>query len=645
MCGIAGFVGPWSETLLSAMVASLAHRGPDGSGAVFDGEAGLAIGHTRLAIIDLTDAASQPMTSADGRYVLTYNGEIYNYRDLRHELAASGETFVSDSDTEVLLRLFARHGLDCVDRLHGIFAFAIWDRATRRLHLARDHLGVKPLYYAALTQGFLFASELKTLSLCADVARDLDPVAVAEHAGFIWSPGEATMLKSVRKLRPGSKMTVDGSELHIRRYYRTPLAGPADRRTRGSAADLADLLDRVVADQMVADVDVGALLSGGVDSSAIVASMSRATEPSRIKTFCAAVTSPVGGADNFGADVVHAREVAQRLGVELVEVPTDAELVDELPGMLWSLDEPCADFAALQTWLLAREARHNGIKVLLSGVGGDDLFTGYGRHVAGMIYALLRGVPGARAVAASVLTRWRPTSVRGRRLHRLGMLLGMEENDMLCEAMTFSSLTARDRVGLMSPGLRGRPSSDGRPEAFARSLASTSGMHPVERLLDLELNGFLPDLNLNYTDKMAMRAGVEIRVPLIDTRMVDFAAQLPIGDRIDPWTTKKILRDSQRFRLPKSVLHRSKQGFGVPVRSWLSGPARPMLEELTAPSVIDQRGLFDATAVTRIKEGFIDGRIDAATNLLSIIGIELWCRALDAAPTAGDREVLQPGVG
>ena len=644
MCGIVGFVGPWSETLLSTMISSLAHRGPDSSGAVFEAEAGIAIGHTRLAIIDLTDDAAQPMTSADGRYVLTYNGEIYNFLDLRRELAASGETFTSNSDTEVLLRLFALYGLDCVDRLQGIFAFAIWDRANRRLHLARDHLGVKPLYYAKLAHGFLFASELKTLTLCADVSRDLDPVAVAEHAGFIWSPGEATMLRSVRKLRPGSKMTVDGAELRIQRYYRTPLAEPASQRTRGSPADLVQLLDSVVADQMVADVDVGALLSGGVDSSAIVASMGRTTEPSRIKTFCAAVTSPLSGADNFGADVVHAREVARHLGVELIEVPTDAELIDELPEMLWSLDEPCADFAALQTWLLAGKARDTGIKVLLSGVGGDDLFTGYGRHIAATIYALLRGAPGARSLAASVLGLWRPTSVRGRRLHRLGTLLSMEENEMLYEAMTFSSLTAKDRVSLISRDLRDRISSGGRPAAFARSLAATSGMHPVERMLDLELNGFLPDLNLNYTDKMAMRAGVEVRVPLVDTRMVEFAAHLPIGDRIDPWTTKKILRESQRFRLPKSILERPKQGFGVPIRAWLSGPARPVLEELTLPSVINGRGLFDATAVTRIKNGFIDGRMDTATNLLSIIGIELWCRKLDAAATADGQEVLHPSL-
>ena len=215
---------------------------------------------------------------------------------------------------------------------------------------------------------------------------------------------------------------------------------------------------------------------------------------------------------------------------------------------------------------------------------------------------------------------------------------------MLYEAMTFSSLTAKDRAQLISRDLRDQILSSGRPAAFARSLAATSGMHPVERLLDLELNGYLPDLNLNYTDKMAMRAGVEVRVPLVDTRMVKFAADLPIEDRIDPWTTKKILRESQRFRLPKSILNRPKQGFGVPVRAWLNGPARPVLEELTSPSVINGRGLFDAMAVTRIKNGFINGQMDTATNLLSIIGIELWCRTLDAAATADGREVLRPNV-
>ena len=453
------------------------------------------------------------------------------------------------------------------------------------------------------------------------------------------------MLKAVKKLRPGSTMTVDGGEIRIRRYWRAPLPDPAAARPRGSPADLAQLIDRVVADQMVADVDVGALLSGGVDSSAIVAAMCRAAEPARIKTFCAAVSGPAGGADNFGDDARHAREVADRLGTGLIEVPTEAELIDELPGMLWALDEPCADFAALQTRLLAREARRAGIKVLLSGVGGDDLFSGYGRHVAGAIYARLRHIPGARGLAAAVLGRWRGTGVRARRLHRLGMLLAMDEPDMLCEAMSFSALTARDRVGLMSDDLRREIPSDGRPEPFLRSLAATSGLHPVERFIDLELNGFLPDLNLNYTDKMAMQEGVEVRVPLVDTRLVDFAAGLPIGDRIDPWTTKKILRDSQRLRLPASVLDRPKQGFGVPIRSWLAGPARDLLEELTAPSVIGARGLFDSTRVSRVKDGFLGGRIDAATNLFSIIGIELWCRALDAAPTAGDQEVLQPGAG
>ena len=632
MCGIVGFLGKWRESLLHRMVDSLRHRGPDGSGLVHDAAAGLGLGHTRLSIIDLSDAAAQPMRTPDGRYVITYNGEIYNYRALRRELADQGVEFRTESDTEVLLHLFARYGLDCVERLDGIFAFAIWDAAARRLSLARDHLGIKPLYYADLPGGFLFASELKTLVLCSDLPRDIDPVAVADHMGYAWSAGGNTMLKSVRKLRPGTTLTVDAGGVRARRYYRTPLAGgvPADPDT--TPARLGALIDEVVRDQMVADVDVGALLSGGVDSSAVVAAMCRATDPARITTFCAAVGDGAGEADNFGDDVTHARDVARRLGVTLVEVPTEAALVDELPGMVWALDDPSADFAALQTRMLAAEARRNGIKVLLSGVGGDDLFTGYGRHTAALIYAMLDRVPGARPLFARLLARADPGTIRGRRLRRVGDLLGLNEDDMLAEAMSFSAVTGPGRMALMAPGSREGLSADGVPGPIRDSLDATRGLHPVERLLDLELNGFLPDLNLNYTDKMAMREGVEIRVPLIDTRMVSFAAALPLGARIGLRRTKKILRDSQRDRLPAGVLTRPKQGFGVPIRTWLKGPARPLLEDLTAPATLAARGLFEPRAVARLREDFLAGRVDAAQTLFPLMATELWCRALDATP-------------
>ena len=637
MCGIAGFLGPWPESLLREMTASVSHRGPDGAGAVHDADAGLGLGHRRLSILDLSDAAAQPMRSRDGRYLLTYNGEIYNFRDLRRQLSGHGVEFRSSGDTEIVLELFARHGPACVDRLQGIFAFAIWDAVERRLFLARDHLGVKPLYYAHLPQGFVFASELKALTLCPELPRDIDPLAVADHVGFVWSAGEATMLRAVRKLRPGCRMTVDAAGVRIERYYRTPLSRPGERRESASPAALRDLIDRVVADQMVADVEVGALLSGGVDSSAIVAAMCRATEPERIVTFCATVGDS-GAGDNFGDDLPYAREVARGLGVKLIEVPTEPDLVGELPGMVWSLDEPTADFAALQTHMIASEARRHGIKVLLSGVGGDDLFTGYGRHTAAMIYAALARFPGARLLASRLLSGFGwgfgVGSVRGRRAQRLGALMAMAEEPMLAEAMSFSAVIGPDRVALMAPELRGGLPADGCPEPIAASLAATRGLHPVERLLDLELNGFLPDLNLNYADKMAMATGVELRVPLVDPRLVAFAAALPLGDKIGLGRTKRILRASQAPRLPPGVLTRPKQGFGTPVRAWLRGPARHMLEELTSERTLAHRGLFDPARVAGLRRDFLDRRIDAALTLFPLMAVELWCRALDAAPIA-----------
>jgi asparagine synthase (glutamine-hydrolysing) len=464
--------------------------------------------------------------------------------------------------------------------------------------------------------------------------RAIDPAVVADQIGYAWSAGEATMLTAVRKLRPGHVMTVGSDGVRTRPYYRTPRAGRDIPAANATPDQLTDLIDQVVRDQMVADVEVGALLSGGVDSSAIVAAMCRATDPARITTFCATVTDSSVEGDNFGDDAAHARQVADHLGVTLIEVPTEADLIDALPGMLWALDEPSADFAALQSNLLAREARRNGIKVLLSGVGGDDLFTGYGRHTAALLYARLDRVPGARKFAAWALGLAGSTSVGGRRKNRVSALLRLPEDEMLAEAMSFSAVMGPERRGLMAPDARGLVPDDGIPAPIWASLEATRGMHPVERLLDLDLNGFLPDLNLNYTDKMAMLEGVEVRVPLIDRRMVDFAASVPLGSKIDLRQTKKILRDSQRTRLPKSVLTRPKQGFGVPIRAWLRGPARALMEDLTSKSTLSSRGLFDPDAVGRLRDDFLARRIDAANTLFPIMAVELWCRALDAAPTA-----------
>ncbi|MEE2996543.1 MAG: asparagine synthase (glutamine-hydrolyzing) [Pseudomonadota bacterium] len=634
MCGIAGLVGPWPPSLVSAMTEAIAHRGPDGDGLWSDD--GIVLGHRRLSIIDPTDAAAQPMHTPAGRYSLTYNGEIYNYRDLRAELEQAGTVFGTVSDTEVMLHLFARYGLSCVEKLNGIFSFAVWDRETRTLSLARDHLGVKPLYYASLPKGFLFASELKALALCPDLTRELDPVAVGDHLGQLWTAGENTMLKSVKKLRPGCTLTVSADRgVSQNRYYRPPLFDAGAPKICTDPRALRKQIDGIVADQIVADVDVGAMLSGGIDSSAIAAAMCRVIDPGMITTFCAAVTKPDSGTDNFGDDLTHARIVAKRLGVQLIEVPTDADLIDTLPSMVWQLDEPTADFAAAQTLMLAKAARENGIKVLLSGVGGDDLFTGYGRHTAGLIWAMANRMPGLRSLGAEVFKLFPSSSVLGRRFKRVGELLAMDEDRMLAHGMSFSAVGAERCRDLLSTGVRDAIPADGITSSIRASLDETRGRHPVERFLDLELNCFMPDHNLNYTDKMAMQAGVEVRVPLVDHRLVASATQLPLSAKISVSQTKRILRSSQANRLPSEILTRAKQGFGVPVRNWLNGPARDLMEDLTSPPTVAARGLFDAAAVAALKADFRSNKVDAAFTLFPMMAIELWCRALDntvAAP-------------
>ena len=363
--------------------------------------------------------------------------------------------------------------------------------------------------------------------------------------------------------------------------------------------------------------------------------MCHATDPANITTFCAAVEKSDSASDNFGDDRRHAVEVARSLGVRLIEVPTETDLIHSLPDMMWQLDEPTADFSALQTLALARAAEDNNIKVLLSGVGGDDLFAGYSRHRAAFIYDRLRRIPGARPAARALSHLFPAGSLMGRRVRRTGDLLAMDEETMLTESMSFSAVTGDDRLSLLSSAVLDAVAPKTVPAPFRDSFGYTTGLHPVERLLDLEVNGFMPDHNLNYTDKMAMRTGVEVRVPLCDPRLVAFAMDLPLADKIDLWRTKKILRASQEPRLPQSILNRPKQGFGVPMRGWLQGPARSLMEDLTSDSVIESRGLFDALAVARLREAFLASQVDAALTLFPIMAMEVWCRALDAAPTVG----------
>ncbi|TXH92880.1 MAG: asparagine synthase (glutamine-hydrolyzing), partial [Rheinheimera sp.] len=376
MCGIAGALGNFAPALIEQMVHKIAHRGPDNLSWFSQGK--LHLGHTRLSIVDLSEASNQPMWDVTGRLCIVFNGEIYNYQLLRQQLLEKGYQFKSNGDAEVLLNLYLEYGAELLSMVNGIFSFAIWDQQTERLWLVRDHFGVKPLYYTFTPDGLIFSSEMKSLLVCPDVSRDLDHDALLRTLVFLWSPGPHTVIRAVKKLEPGCYLTVDANGTsEITQYWDWPAYQPGPGSVESHSQAVIDSLRQSVSDQLVADVPVGSFLSGGLDSSLIVA---MAAEKSRQPVDC--YTIDTGDTDGFEADLPYARKVAQHLGVPLHVLKVTPDIVSLLPKMVYHLDEVQADPAPINVLLICEMARKQGIKVLLSGAGGDDVFTGYRRHYA-----------------------------------------------------------------------------------------------------------------------------------------------------------------------------------------------------------------------------------------------------------------------
>lgn len=645
MCGIAGYSGGFDPALLLAMSTAIAHRGPDADGLFTDSGAGIGLAHRRLAIIDLSEAGHQPMHDANERAVIVYNGELYNFRELRDDLVADGFSFRSRTDTEVLLNLYLRDGPDMLARLNGIFAFAIWDIADRRLFLARDQLGVKPLYLASTPRGVVFASEIKSLLHEPSVSRAIDPAAVARHLSLLWSPAPRTILAGVEKLEPGAAVIVADGRIERRwRYYDLPFGTVAkpDVSVESAVAGVRQHLDRAVERQMVADVPVGAFLSGGLDSSAVVAS-ARAHTPERLKCFTIAFEDKGAVADEgMAEDLPYAERVASHLDVDLERITVGPDMIDHLEEMIFHLDEPQADPAPLNAWFISKLARDNGIKVLLSGAGGDDIFTGYRRHYAldqERIWAWLPGT--ARAAIASGAKALPPTSVVMRRLRKGFSHAGLSADDRL--AHYFSWLDPATAVGLLHPDFRGGlQGSDVLSPLHAAIADLPGGASRLDRMLALECRYFLADHNLNYTDRMSMAHGVEVRVPLLDPELVDYAARLPDSLRQRGRAGKWIFKKAMEGILPDDVIYRPKTGFGAPLRRWLRHELRPLVGDLLGADAIRRRGIFDPDAVARLVERDRAGQIDAAYPIFALICVELWCRMfLDQRPA----EVGLPRTG
>jgi len=624
MCGIVGIAstGPVGRRALAAAVRRLGHRGPDGSGIFYDETGKVGLGHTRLSIIDLSDAGAQPMTSRDGRYTITYNGEIYNYREIRKHLASKGVRFVGQSDTEVLLEGYAKLGPQILDRLNGIFAFAIHDAREREVFLARDHLGIKPLYYAETPKAVVFGSEIKAFMGLADISREIDVTALRRYMTFLWCPGEQTMLRAVKKLEPGSAMILrDGKVARRWTYWRPPVYDPRrDWSWQDCARELRETVDRCVTRQMVADVPVGAFLSGGLDSSAVVAA-ARAHAPD-IRCF----TIDAGQEEGSVEDLPYARSVARALKVDLREIRVDsATMADRLADMPYILDEPLADPACLNVLFIAELARSSGVKVLLSGAGGDDLFAGYRRHTALAFDPIWERAPkGLRAAATAGVERLSGRSAALRRLKKAFAAGALDGDSRISANFAWGPFGLPDE--LLAPDARAECADDDVFAPFQAILDEHPHLPPIEKCLLLEQRFFLGDHNLTYTDKMSMMAGVETRTPLLDIELVEFATRVPVEWKHRDLTTKWIFKQSQVGVLPDENIFRPKTGFGAPLRDWLHHEMRDLVGDLTSPTTIRDRGLFDLCPVNRLQSSYARGEVDGAYTLLSLMCVELWCR-------------------
>jgi asparagine synthase (glutamine-hydrolysing) len=627
MCGIAGYAGSFSRDLLARMNSAIAHRGPDGEGSYFAADDTIGLTHRRLAIIDLSPTGAQPMSDAATGVTLCYNGEIYNYRELRAQLEGAGVAFFGHSDTEVILRLYIQRGRAALALLNGIFAFALWDLRDRSLLVARDGAGVKPLYYAEPRGGFLFASELKALLACPAVDRTIDPRAVWASLTYLWTPTPLTMLQSVRKLEPGTALLVrDGRIVDRWRFYELPYPAPAFPGDAQAAAQaVRSALDESVRRQMVADVPVGAFLSGGLDSSSIVALARHHAAGQLIQCFTIETTTSAQE-EGFADDLPYARRVAQHLDVDLHTIRVGPEIVTHFERMVRHLDEPQADLAPLNALMICQLARTHGIKVLLSGAGGDDIFTGYRRHFAlaqekwwSWLPQPVRALIGAtaRALPAS------PPLLR--RVRRALADAGLGGDERLVSYFTW--LTQADSAPLLAPALRDAVDTWTPARPLIESLGAIAGEHDrLNRMLFLEARHFLCDHNLNYTDKMGMAVAVEVRVPFLDPDLMRLAASLPAGFKQRGAEGKWVLKKAMEPVLPHDVIYRPKTGFGVPLRRWLRNELRDTVADLLSERSLAARGLFAPAAVTRLREMDAAGRIDAAYPLLALCTIELWCR-------------------
>ncbi len=628
MCGICGFVGIADDgALLRAMTASITHRGPDSDGHFLEGDVGL--GMRRLSIIDVA-GGDQPIANEDGALVIVFNGEIYNYQPLRELLLARGHRLKTHSDTEVVLHLFEDEGPACLDRLNGMFAIAIWDRNRRRLFIARDRLGVKPLYYAHLGARFLFGSECKAIQRWRGFQPTLDPAAVDDYLALRYVPGPGGMFKEMRKLPAGHWMTVEQGTVHVERWWRPECyPGPWPNTDEEYLEGWAEHFERSVRMRLISEVPLGAYLSGGVDSQTITAVMAR-QGANPVRTFTV-------GFDFQHDELAEAAATAKLLGCDHTEVTCRASDIALLPKIVWHMDEPLGDPIVIPMFQLAREAKRK-VTVILAGEGADETLGGYlfhralldGHRLARVVpRALRRGLlaPLVRAVPAGLLDLAfdYPAALGQRGKLKVADFLGLLDPAQLPEAWRhlISLFDPRDTAALYAPGFRAGVAAS-RVTGAAPVLDGTPWLN---RIIDLQFDHWLPDDILTKQDKLSMASGVEVRVPYLDYQLVEFALRLPPRLKIRGRTNKWVLRRFAERHLPAPAAQRKKVPFYVPFEKFISDPSfQEMTADCLSERTVRERGLFRPEAVAKLRQQTHAGEFIFAKQVFSLVTLELWFR-------------------
>lgn len=625
MCGIAGI--SWcDEALVTRMTAVLRHRGPDQSGIYTDEAASL--GHRRLSIIDLSQRGRQPLSNEDETVWVCYNGEIYNFREMRDELAAAGHRFRSRTDSEVIVHAYEQWGVRCVERFNGIFAFAIWDRNRQQLVLVRDRLGVKPLYYATVRRPdgdqLVFASEMKAVLQCADVDRRVDAQSLYHYMGYEYAPAPNTIVPQIKKLEPAHLLIWQtGRPAQIQRYWRVPL-DPVSRSRAEHAQAMRAQLQHSVQQQLISDVPLGVFLSGGLDSTALVAMMSRCgVEP--IKTFS------LYYADKSFGEIEYARMVAKRFKTEHHEILIDPISPDLIEQMVWHMDEPMSELSAFPFYILCKKARQH-VTVCLSGEGGDETLVGYDRFKASKAH-----------VAFAILPLWLRRNIIGRLLAGLrdrprkkgainvlkrfveGGLLPADGEHMRWQYFSSPQVEAN----LFSKEARSQISFD--PFApIRRVLEDASIEKRLDREIYLDLCFMMPDAVCSKVDKMSMAHAMEVRVPFLDHQFVELCGSVPGSMKLKGMQTKAIFREAMSGIIPDEILYRGKQGYSLPVKNWLRKELRDyMVDTIEASPVV--REWFNMDYLRQIMTEHAQLRANHSHLLWGLLNLAVWHRLfLDA---------------